>query len=60
MVWIPVTTSTSTWSEGSTGAISEAHPLGSPIGLLLALTYPTAGDAIWTREYNTLTVWTEI
>ncbi len=60
MVWTVVATNTSIWSESSTGFASEYHPLGSPVGLLLTLTYPTAGDAIWTQDSDNVTVWTEI
>jgi len=61
MVWTLVATGTASWSGITTGGdIGKIHLLGSPLGLLLALTYPTYGDVTWNQGYDTNTVWTEV
>jgi len=58
MAWSLVSTGSTVWSSTTTGGGGEFHPLGSPIGLLLVLTYPTAGDDTWNQNYDNSTTWT--
>ena len=60
MVWTLIATGTGSWSSVATGGDVGTHPLGCPIGLLMALTYPTAGDPTWNMGYDNVTVWTEV
>lgn len=55
--WTQVTSSSVSWTDATRGA-SISHLKGSPLGLLLALTYHADGDETWSISSDPSTTWT--